>query len=117
MAIDETKMEPKPTPTRSPHKQPALEEIVQALRDELPELRQHYGVCSLGVFGSYVRGEQERGSDLDILVEFDRVPTLFEFVRLERHLSQQLGVPVDLVMKTALKPAIGRYILEEVVSV
>jgi predicted nucleotidyltransferase len=117
MAVDETKMEPKPTPTRAPHKQPALEEIVQALRDELPELRQHYGVRSLGVFGSYVRGEQERGSDLDILVEFDCVPTLFEFVRLERHLSQQLGIPVDLVMKTALKPAIGRYILEEVVSV
>jgi predicted nucleotidyltransferase len=117
MAPGETQIEPKPTPISSPLRQPALEEIVQTLRDELPELRQRYGVRSLGVFGSYVRGEQERGSDLDILVDFDRIPTLFEFLRLERHLSQQLGVSVDLVMKTALKPAIGRYILEEVVSV
>ena len=50
-------------------------------------------------------------------MEFQRVPTLFEFVRLERHLGRHLGVKVDLVMKTALKPAIGRYILEEVVPV
>jgi predicted nucleotidyltransferase len=98
-------------------RQPAFEDIMAALRDRLPELRERYGVRSLGIFGSYVRGEQGKRSDLDILVEFDRVPTLFEFVRLERHLSQQLGVKVDLVMKSALKPTIGRYILEEVVPV
>jgi predicted nucleotidyltransferase len=103
-----------PNPTSTP---PALKAIVQTLRDQLPELHKRYGVHSLGVFGSYVRDEQERGSDLDLLVEFDRVPTLFEFVRLERYLSQQLGVPVDLVMKTALKPTIGRYIMDEVVPV
>lgn len=112
MAVHEAKTGLNPTST-----QPALEMIVKTLRDQLPVLRERYGVRSLGVFGSYVRGEQERGSDLDLLVEFDRVPTLFEFVRLERHLGQQLGVPVDLVMKTALKPTIGRYILEEVVPV
>ena len=97
--------------------QPDLEGIMAALRDRLPELRERYGVRSLGIFGSYVRGEQGKRSDLDILVEFDRVPTLFEFVRLERHLSQQLGVKVDLVMKSALRPTIGRHILEEVVMV
>jgi predicted nucleotidyltransferase len=117
MAVGEMKTERKSTSTQAVHKQPVLEEIVQALRDRLPELRDRYGVHSLGVFGSYVRGEQERGSDLDILVEFERVPTLFEFVRLERQLSQQLGVPVDLVMKSALRPTIGRYILEELVPV
>ena len=117
MAVDKTQMDANSDLAQAPHKQPALDEVLRALRDHLPELRQRYGVRSLGIFGSYVRGEQEGRSDLDILVEFDRVPTLFEFVRLERHLSQQLGVPVDLVMKTALKPTIGRYILEEVVSV
>ena len=98
--------------------QPNLEEIMRALREHLPELRDRYAVRSVGVFGSYLRGEQRPGSDLDILVEFDSVsvPTLFEFVRLERELSGRLGVPVDLVMKSALKPAIGRYILKEVVT-
>jgi predicted nucleotidyltransferase len=62
---------------------------------------------------SSVRGEQRKRSDLDVLVEFDRVPSLFEFIRLERYLSQLLKIKVDLVMKSALKPAIGRHILEE----
>lgn len=52
-----------------------------------------------------------------MLVEFERAPTLFQFVRLERHLATILGVKVDLVMKTALKPEIGERILAEVVTV
>ena len=62
---------------------------------------------------SSVRGEQRKRSDLDVLVEFDRVPSLFEFIRLERYLSELLKIKVDLVVKSALKPAIGRHILEE----
>ena len=89
------------------------EKTVQILRAHLPELRERYGVCELRLFGSCLRGEQRKRSDLDVLVEFDRVPSLFEFVRLERYLSELLKIKVDLVMKSALKPTIGRYILEE----
>jgi predicted nucleotidyltransferase len=84
----------------------------------LPRLREQYGVKSLGLFGSYVRGQQAQESDLDILVEFDDRPlTLLQFVRLENELSDLLGVKVDLVEKAALKPAIGRRVLEEFVPV
>lgn len=68
----------------------------------------------LGLFGSYVRGEQRKRSDLDVLVEFVRVPGMFRFLELERELSSLLGVRVDLVEKEALKPAIGGRILQEV---
>lgn len=71
----------------------------------------------MGIFGSYVRGEQDSESDLDILVEFDEAPGLFEYIRLEDYLSEILGIKVDLVMKSALKPAIGKRILEEVIAV
>jgi predicted nucleotidyltransferase len=54
---------------------------------------------------------------LDILVDFERAPTLFEFARLQHELTDRLGVPVDLVMESALKPTIGRRILEEVVRI
>jgi len=91
--------------------------ITRTLRSMLPELRDSYRVRYLGIFGSHVRGDQKRCSDLDILVEFDAVPTLFEFVRLERRLAERLGIRVDLVMKSALKPHIGRRILEEVKSI
>lgn len=88
------------------------------LRLHLPKLRQEYGVRSLGLFGSYVRGDQHVGSDLDLLVEFDDRPlTLFQFIALENYLSDLLGVKVDLVEKETLKPVIGRHILREVVPI
>jgi len=71
----------------------------------------------LGVFGSYVRGEQRRGSDLDILVSFNDPPSLLGFIRLERYLSELLNVKVDLVLEDALKPRIGKRILAEVIRV
>ena len=98
---------------------PSVEQILTTLRAEMPELRERYRVRNLWVFGSYVRGEVSKRSDLDLLVEFeDRNPlTLFGFVRLERELGEFLGVKVDLVEKSVLKPAIGRRILEHVVPV
>jgi predicted nucleotidyltransferase len=91
--------------------------FISILRQQLPEISRKYKVSYLGIFGSYVRGEQEPESDLDILVEFEEAPSFFEYIRLEDYLSEILGVKVDLVMKSALKPAIGKHILEEVVAV
>lgn len=92
-----------------------LEPLVSTLRRHMPELQEEYGVESLGIFGSYGRGEQGEGSDLDVLVEFSETPTLLDLTGLERHLSDLLGVEVDLVLKDSLKPRIGRRILEEVI--
>ncbi|MDP2662527.1 MAG: DUF86 domain-containing protein [Dehalococcoidia bacterium] len=96
---------------------PPLEDIMDALRARLPELRDCYGIKSLGVFGSYVRGHQRRGSDLDILIGFadDAHPNLLDFLRLQEELSCFLGVKVDLVESVALKPYIGKRILQEVI--
>jgi hypothetical protein len=74
-------------------------------------------VESLGVFGSYLRNEHSPGSDLDLLVTFSEPPTLLQFVRLKNQISDLLGIPVDLVMKKALKPKIGEQILREVVAI
>ena len=83
----------------------------------MPEIKDRYKVKYLGVFGSYVRGEASKTSDLDLLVEFEQAPTLYEFIRMERYLSEQVGVKVDLVMKKTLRPYIGKRILAEVVAV
>ena len=97
---------------------PTLDDVLRILHAHLPELREDCGVRTLGVFGSYVRGEQRPRSDLDLLVEFDTRPlTLIQVISLEQHLSDLLGVKVDLVEKKILKPAIGRHILREVVPV
>ncbi|MDK2912243.1 MAG: uncharacterized protein PWR29_1200 [Methanolobus sp.] len=91
-----------------------IETYRRKLHEMLPELKEEYNVSYIGIFGSYVRGEHTPKSDLDVLVEFSRNPTIFSFVHLENHLSESLGIKVDLVMKSALKPSIGRYILHEV---
>ena len=78
-----------------------------------------YKVKEIGVFGSYVRGEQKKQSDLDILVEFEETAnlSLLDFIRVENYLSDVLGTKVDLVEKHTLKPRIGKHVLEEVVQI
>ena len=90
-----------------------LQEFFATLRRELPRIKAAYQVKSLAVFGSYARGDQVHNSDLDLLVEFHRPPTLFQFVRLRRRLASAFGRDVDLVMRSALKPNIGKHILRE----
>jgi hypothetical protein len=57
----------------------------------------------VGIFGSYARGENKKGSDLDILVEFKEAPSLLTLIKIENDLSEILGVKVDLVTTGALK--------------
>ncbi|MBN1236470.1 MAG: nucleotidyltransferase family protein [Methanotrichaceae archaeon] len=95
---------------------PALEDLKQLLRNNLADLRKEYRVSTLWLFGSYVRGEQHKHSDLDILVEFEEVPTLPKFISLERKLREITGIKVDLVSIRALKGEIGERILREKVA-
>lgn len=81
------------------------------------ELRRKYRVREIGVFGSFVRNEQKKSSDIDILVDFIEVPGLFKYIELEDYLSDILGMKTDLVMRSALKPHIGRRVLSEVVYI
>jgi len=64
-----------------------------------------------------VRGEAKEDSDVDILVEFEKPIGFFKFLELEEYLSDLIGKKVDLVSKKALKPHVGKYILEELVII
>jgi uncharacterized protein len=90
--------------------------FMNTLRREMPFLVERYQVESLGVFGSFVRGAEREGSDLDLLVTFRSPPSLLKLVDLENYLSDLLGVKVDPVMKDALKRRIGTRVLREVVT-
>jgi hypothetical protein len=100
----------------SPGRARSLAEIKQILRAHMPALAERYGIKSLGVFGSYVRGEARDTSDIDLLVEFSETPDIFKFMDLEEDLTAFLGLKVDLVTRPALKGNIGDRILREVVS-
>lgn len=94
-----------------------FEKIYQTLKEYLPQLKEEYQIKQLGIFGSYVRGEQTKNSDLDILIEFNPEARfgLITFCQLENKLSEKLGKKVDLVMKNSLKPYLGKNILKEVI--
>ena len=94
-----------------------IDKIKLTLRESIPFLKSAYDVESIGIFGSFVRGEQNSKSDLDLLVTFIRKPGLFKFISLENYLSELLGLKVDLVMPSALKKRIGKEIHSEVISI
>jgi predicted nucleotidyltransferase len=92
-----------------------FEKLKDTLAEHKQELRDRFKVEEIGFFGSYVREEQKKKSDLDVLVSFSETIDLFAFVELENYLSDILGVKVDLVMKDALKPRLKERILSEAV--
>ena len=93
-----------------------LAEIKQILQAQKPYLYEKYGVTEVGLFGSYVRGEQRPDSDVDILIELTDPPriSLLGLENLQNFLIDLLGIDADVAIKKNLKKRIGRRILQEV---
>lgn len=94
-----------------------VDEVISLLKKEKKFLKKKYKVNEIGIFGSYVRGEQEADSDIDILIDKDEAIGLLKLANLQNYLSSLIGIRVDLVIKKSLKPQIGRNILKEVIYV
>ena len=94
-----------------------IQAIKLLLKKNRKSLQEQFNIKSLGIFGSYSRGNSSPRSDIDMLVKFSRVPTMFQFIELERKLSRMLGIKVDLVTPNALKPLIKKDILEETIFI
>lgn len=93
------------------------EQIKKKVSNNLLFLRQKYKVKRLGIFGSVVRGQQKKGSDVDMLVEFISPVGFFDFMRLENSLAEILNQKVDLISKKALKAVIRDDVLRETLYV
>lgn len=91
-----------------------FEEIREVIQRHKEDFREKFGVKEIGIFGSYVKGKQSENSDVDILVELEKPIGFIRFIKLENSFSLLLGIKVDLVTKKALKPYIGKQILQEV---
>jgi hypothetical protein len=92
-----------------------IKDIRKILIEHKSHVKEKFKVKEIGIFGSYVRGEQKWSNDVDVLVGFEKTPTLLEFIELENYLIEFLGVKVDLIMKGTLKPNIREQVLKEVV--
>lgn len=94
-----------------------LETIKRTLRSLDREIKKEYKAEVIGLFGSYTRGEQKEGSDIDILVRFSEGATLLDFVGLANFLEEKLKIKVDIVSERAVRPELKEQILSEVVTV
>ena len=91
---------------------------IKKIKSKVRPLLKQEGVVRAGIFGSYARGEQKKGSDVDILVEInDPDMSLLGFIRLKRLVEQLLKKKVDLVEYRALKQRIKDQILREEVRI
>ena len=94
-----------------------LEEIKDILRKHKVKVIREYKVKKIGIFGSIVRGEQKKRSDIDILVEYYELPDLLKLIELERRLQKILRKKVDLVEKNGIRSELKDRILKEVVYI
>jgi hypothetical protein len=92
-----------------------LAEIKQRLFSLKKEIYERYGVTQIGVFGSYVRGEQKQESDIDVLVDYNELPSLLKIVNLENYLSDALHEKVDIVPRECIRAELREVILSEAV--
>ena len=91
--------------------------VLAARRGDLLALLEREGIVDVRVFGSVARGTDHAESDLDLLVESPRGTSLLDVVRLEREVSELLGIPVDLVSIGALEGRFGERVRREMVPV
>jgi len=89
------------------------DEILKKLEEHREKIR-GFGVRRLGIFGSYARGEQTEGSDMDFLVEFEK-KTFNNYMDLKFFLEDLFRCRVDLVISDAVKPRLRKPIFEETV--
>jgi uncharacterized protein len=86
------------------------------LRKNEPELRKRFGVAKIGIFGSFIRGEERPDSDVDVLVTFREGEETFDnYMDCKFYLEDLFGRKVDLLMNGAIKKRLKPFILREVV--
>lgn len=90
---------------------------VEEIKKKAVPILKEAGVIRSSLFGSYVRGEEEKDSDIDLLVEVPKGTGLFAFVRLKRKLESALDKKVDLVTYKSIHPLLRGNILQEQIPI
>ena len=78
---------------------------------------QKNGAKKISIFGSRAKGLEKPDSDLDILVEFSTIPTLLKIVKIERELSEKIGIKIDLLTEKAISPLLIDKIKREAITI
>jgi len=94
-----------------------VKEYLDEIKDKAVPILKEAGVTRSAIFGSYVRGENTKVSDIDLLVEVPKGTGLFAYVSLKRKLENTLNKKVDLVTYKSIDPKVRDKILREQVPI
>jgi hypothetical protein len=87
--------------------------LKKKIRETIVAVLTRYGAERIAIFGSYARGEARAGSDIDILVRFDRPKSLIQLVKIEDEIRKSIHMNVDLVTEKAVSPHIAGTIFRD----
>ena len=87
----------------------------QKLYSEIVEFLKSRGATKVAIFGSYVRDEETPESDIDVIVDFNKPITLFDFAGYQIELQDKIGLKVDLIMQGGMNPLIEKYAMKDMV--
>jgi predicted nucleotidyltransferase len=91
--------------------------LTTAQKNTIKKVVSKFNPKLVGIFGSYARNEQQRESDLDILVDFNDSVNLIELIGLEQELTELLGIKVDLVTLKSVNPSLNDYIQKDLIRI
>ncbi len=89
-------------------------DILEFLRSHKDEMYEKFGLVKIGLFGSYVRGEQREDSDIDLAVEIKSSNKFRSFFGLKSYLEDGLHKKIDLGIESSIKPIVHQYIKKEI---
>ncbi len=96
----------------------SMDEIVEYLKKNKRFLYDRFGVIRMGIFGSFVRGEQAVSSDIDMIVDIEKArKNIHNFLQLKRFLEKELEKKIDLGFEASLKPVVRNKIREQIIYV
>lgn len=91
---------------------------IQQLQIKIIPILKKYGIKRASLFGSYARGEQQKTSDIDLLIELPKKKiTLFDYFTIKEELSNKLNKKVDLIQYHLIKPRLKEYILKNQIAI
>lgn len=94
-----------------------MKQKIKLPKQKIVKILKKYGIKKAGIFGSYVRGEQKKNSDIDILIEPPKNMSLIGFVHVKHKLEDELGIKIDLVSYKGIHPLLKSQILHEEVKI
>jgi hypothetical protein len=95
------------------------QEIIDKIKEKKDFLATNYAISEIGLFGSVARGEDNKKSDIDLMISFEnkKKVSLFDLIHIKHYFEDLLGKKIDLVHKPMIRPSLKKQIIKEAILI